>query len=140
MAPQHPLIDQVAPSFSIPDSNGDMFKFPPEQEGKPVERPIALFFYPKSGKLAFPSRADLMRFRCTGTYGCTREACHFRDALAGGCLSHPREPVMRHSLTIRTSEEDVYKRSDVLVVGVSSDPVDKQKAFVEKHKLPVSFP
>ncbi|KAF8558320.1 AhpC-TSA-domain-containing protein [Imleria badia] len=98
MAPQHPLIDKPAPSFSIPDSNGELFKFPPEMEGKRIEKPIALFFYPESG-----------------TYGCTREACHFRDAIV---------------------ENEIYKRSDVLVVGVSSDPVEKQKAFVEKHKLP----
>ncbi|KAG8214717.1 thioredoxin-like protein [Butyriboletus roseoflavus] len=98
MAPQHPLIDKPAPSFSIPDSNGTMFKFPPEQEGQRVGKPIALFFYPESG-----------------TYGCTREACQFRDALV---------------------EKEIYKHSDVLVVGVSSDPVEKQKAFVEKHKLP----
>ncbi|KAN0087697.1 Thioredoxin-like fold [Tylopilus felleus] len=98
MSPQHPLIDNPAPSFSTPDSNGEIFKFPPEKDGKRIEKPIALFFYPESG-----------------TYGCTREACHFRDALA---------------------ENEIYKRSDVLVVGVSSDPVEKQKAFVEKHKLP----
>ncbi|KAF8440824.1 thioredoxin-like protein [Boletus edulis BED1] len=100
MAPQHPLIDKPAPSFSIPDSNGELFRFPPEKEGKPVQKPIALFFYPESG-----------------TYGCTREACQFRDALV---------------------ENDIYKRSDVLVVGVSSDPVEKQNAFVEKYKL--SYP
>jgi peroxiredoxin Q/BCP len=35
------------------------------------------------------------------------------------------------------SENEIYKRSDVLVVGVSSDSVEKQKAFVEKNKLPV---
>ncbi|KAH0832158.1 thioredoxin-like protein [Lanmaoa asiatica] len=98
MAPQHPLIDKPAPPFSIPDSNGEVFNFPPEQEGKRVEKPIALFFYPR-----------------TGTYGCTREACQFRDALA---------------------EKEIYKRSDVLVVGVSSDSVEKQKAFVDQHKLP----
>lgn len=96
MAPQHPLIDKIAPSFSIPDSNGDVFKFPPEQDGKPVEKPIALFFYPKSGKgrfmrAPFPSRADLMCFRHLGTYGCTREACHFRDALAGVYYLIPRD-------------------------------------------------
>ena len=39
----------------------------------------------------------------------------------------------------RVSENEIYKRSDVLVVGVSSDPVDKQKAFVEKNNLPVRF-
>ena len=46
----------------------------------------------------------------------------------------------RHSLlTFHVSENEIYKRSDVLVVGVSSDTVEKQKAFVEKNKLPVRF-
>jgi peroxiredoxin len=40
-------------------------------------------------------------------------------------------------LTFHVSENEIYKRSDVLVVGVSSDSVEKQKAFVEKNKLPV---
>ncbi|KIJ62724.1 hypothetical protein HYDPIDRAFT_30313 [Hydnomerulius pinastri MD-312] len=99
MAP-HPLIDKEAPSFSISDSNGETFKFPPEEGGKRVEKPIALFFYPESG-----------------TYGCTREACQFRDALA---------------------EKEIFKRSDVLVIGVSPDLVPKQRTFVEKNKL--SYP
>ncbi|KAF8843227.1 peroxiredoxin Q [Paxillus ammoniavirescens] len=99
MAP-HPLTNKEAPSFSLPDANDQTFEFPPEEGGKRVEKPIALFFYPESG-----------------TYGCTREACQFRDALA---------------------EKEIFKRSDVLVIGVSSDPVEKQKAFVEKHKL--SYP
>ncbi|KAF9221492.1 AhpC-TSA-domain-containing protein [Gyrodon lividus] len=96
MAP-HPLIDKEAPSFSISDSKGETFKFPPEEGGKDGGKPIVLFFYPESG-----------------TYGCTREACQFRDALV---------------------EKEIFKRSDVLVVGVSSDPVEKQKAFAEKHNL-----
>lgn len=66
MAPQHPLIGKPAPSFSIPDSNGELFKFPPEIEGKRIEKPIALFFYPESGKLSsmgkpFIWHANLMR-------------------------------------------------------------------------------
>lgn len=53
MAPQHPLVDKPALSFTIPDSNGNAFKFPPEHEGERVGKPIALFFYPESGKLCF---------------------------------------------------------------------------------------
>jgi peroxiredoxin Q/BCP len=52
MAP-HPLIDEPAPEFSIPDANGEMFKFPPEEQGQRVRKPIALFFYPESGKELF---------------------------------------------------------------------------------------
>ncbi|KAH9933122.1 AhpC-TSA-domain-containing protein [Epithele typhae] len=63
----------------------------------PSGKPIALFFYPKSG-----------------SYGCTKEACQFRDALA---------------------DKDLFKRSNIEVVGISSDSVDAQKTFVEKQKL-----
>lgn len=34
-------------------------------------------------------------------------------------------------------EKELYKRSKVQIVGVSRDPVGKQKAFVEKEKLTV---
>ncbi|EGN97994.1 hypothetical protein SERLA73DRAFT_182807 [Serpula lacrymans var. lacrymans S7.3] len=95
MAP-HPLVGTPAPSFSIPDSNGETFNLTPGTTGAP----IALFFYPESG-----------------SYGCTREACQFRDALA---------------------EKEVFKRSHVEVIGVSPDPVSKQKEFVERQKL--NFP
>ncbi|KII90745.1 hypothetical protein PLICRDRAFT_107357 [Plicaturopsis crispa FD-325 SS-3] len=92
MAP-HPLIGKPAPALTLPDSNGASYALTPGQNGIP----IALFFYPKSG-----------------TYGCTKEACQFRDALA---------------------ENVNFKDSKVTVVGVSPDPVEKQKAFVEKQKL-----
>ncbi|KAI6115810.1 thioredoxin-like protein [Pisolithus croceorrhizus] len=99
MAP-HPLIDKEAPSFTLLDANGESFKFPPEEGGKRVNKPIAVFFYPQSG-----------------TFGCTREACQFRDALA---------------------ENEIFKRSNVQVIGISADPVEKQKSFVQKNRLSVS--
>jgi peroxiredoxin Q/BCP len=74
-----------------------MFKFPPEEQGVRVKKPIALFFYPEAG-----------------TFGCTREACQFRDALV---------------------EKEIFKRTDVQVIGISPDPVPKQKQFVESQKL-----
>lgn len=52
MAP-HLLINKPAPEFSIPDANGHMFKFPPEEQGVRVKKPIALFFYPEAGKHPF---------------------------------------------------------------------------------------
>lgn len=89
MAP-HPLINESVPEFSLPDANGHMFKFPPEEQGVRVKKPIALFFYPEAGK---HSCIDMLRpevlcssIRCTGTFGCTREACQFRDALVGMTL------------------------------------------------------
>lgn len=52
--------------------------------------------------------------RTTGTYGCTREACSFRDA----------------------QDSLLYKDSNIQIVGISGDPVEKQKKFVEDQKLP----
>ncbi|EMD39977.1 hypothetical protein CERSUDRAFT_112219 [Gelatoporia subvermispora B] len=89
----HPLVGKPAPSFSLPDANGNTYTLTPGANGVPV----ALFFYPKSG-----------------SFGCTKEACQFRDALA---------------------EKDLFKRTKVEIIGISPDPVDKQKAFVEKEKL-----
>ncbi|KAI0335844.1 AhpC-TSA-domain-containing protein [Cubamyces sp. BRFM 1775] len=90
---RHPLIGQPAPPVSLPGADGETYTLTPSEKGVP----IALFFYPKSG-----------------SFGCTKEACQFRDALA---------------------EKDLFKRTKVEIVGISSDPVDKQKEFVEKQKL-----
>jgi len=89
----HPLVGKPAPSISLPDAEGNTYTLTPGANGVP----IALFFYPKSG-----------------SFGCTKEACQFRDALA---------------------EKDLFKRTKVEIVGISPDPVEKQKAFVEKEKL-----
>lgn len=62
-----------------------------------MKKPIALFFYPEAG-----------------TFGCTREACQFRDALV---------------------EKEIFKRTDVQVIGISPDPVSKQKQFAESQNL-----
>ncbi|KIP05373.1 hypothetical protein PHLGIDRAFT_108358 [Phlebiopsis gigantea 11061_1 CR5-6] len=93
MTRAHPLIGKPAPSLSLPDANGDTYTLEPSKVGKPV----VIFFYPKSN-----------------TYGCTKEACSFRDALA---------------------EKESFKTTQAQVIGISSDPVEKQKQFVEKNKL-----
>ncbi|KAE9404056.1 peroxiredoxin Q [Gymnopus androsaceus JB14] len=87
------LIGKAAPSLTLPNYNGEPYTINPGKDGVP----IALFFYPKAG-----------------SFGCTKEACQFRDALA---------------------EKDVFKDDRALVIGVSPDPVEKQKLFVEKEKL-----
>ncbi|KAJ3555616.1 hypothetical protein NM688_g2474 [Phlebia brevispora] len=89
-----PLVGKPAPALSLPDANGETYDLTPESAGVP----IALFFYPKSG-----------------SYGCTREACDFRDAWLVG--------------------REIFKTSKALVVGVSADPVEKQKEFVDRQKL-----
>jgi len=89
----HTLIGKPAPSISLPNSDGEQFTLKPGEKGIP----IALFFYPKSG-----------------SYGCTKEACQFRDAMA---------------------EKETFKSTKAQIVGISPDPVDKQALFVEKQKL-----
>lgn len=138
----HPLIDKEAPSFSIPDANGEMFKFPPEEEGKRVEKPIALFFYPHSGKLHFTG-CRLSSY----AFANTQEPTDVPARLANSAMRSSVRTVsserglcdLTPQLTDRTAEKEIFKRSDVLVVGVSTDPVLKQRAFVEKHKLSVSI-
>ncbi|KAF8908882.1 thioredoxin-like protein [Gymnopilus junonius] len=87
------LIGKAAPAITLKNYDGESFTFAPGESGLPA----ALFFYPESG-----------------TYGCTREACQFRDAVA---------------------TKDTFKPGKVQIIGISPDPVEKQKAFVEKHKL-----
>lgn len=46
---------------------------------------------------------------------------------------------MRETRTeLARAEKDLFKRTKVDIVGISSDAVDKQKEFVEKQKLTVS--
>lgn len=85
-----PDVGDPAPGFELPD-----------QQGEPVSlddltgQPLVLYFYP----------ADF-------TLGCTREACHFRDAF------------------------DDLRELDARVVGVSPDDPETHQAFIEEHELP----
>ncbi|KZT19445.1 peroxiredoxin Q [Neolentinus lepideus HHB14362 ss-1] len=90
---KHPLIGQTVPTLTLPNYDGEEFILTPGANGVPT----AIFFYPKSG-----------------TYGCTKEACEFRDALA---------------------DKPNFKDSKIEVVGISADSVEDQRKFVEKHKL-----
>jgi len=87
------LIGNPAPSITLLNYDGESFTFTPGEK----DVPTALFFYPKSG-----------------SFGCTKQACQFRDAIA---------------------EKDIFKPGKVQIIGISPDPVEKQKAFVEKEKL-----
>jgi len=52
-----------------------------------------------------------------GSYGCVREACSFRDAL---------------------KSTELFRNTEVRVIGISADSVEKQARFVEKQRL--NFP
>ena len=113
----HHLIGKSAPMFSAPDSNGETYNFAAGSGGSPV----VLFFFPKSGTPSYrhcASPADIDNGFITGSFGCIKEACQLQAL----------------------SEKDAFKRANVQIVGVSADPVEKQKVFVERQKLSVSCP
>lgn len=78
---KHPLLGQPAPALSLPNSEGTTYEYKPGAQGKPS----AIFFYPKAGACSRLPTSCLVSYRgvYAGTYGCTREVCAFRDALAG---------------------------------------------------------
>ncbi|KAG9086504.1 hypothetical protein FRC06_003058 [Ceratobasidium sp. 370] len=88
------LIGQPAPAVTLSSATGEQFELNPATTG----RPTVIFFFPAAG-----------------TYGCTKEACSFRDAL---------------------SSNPLYKTHNVQIVGISGDAVAKQKAFVDAQGLP----
>ncbi len=95
MAVQDPneLLGKQAPAFKLPSSTGETI----DLKTVASKGPVVLYFYPK---------AD--------TPGCTREACGFRDAIAG------------------------YKKANIAVFGISPDPVERVRRFSDKFQL--NFP
>ena len=92
-AAQMPKVGDTAPVFTAPDQHGNTINLA-DLIGKKI---VLLYFFPK----AF-------------TPGCTKEACGFRDRMAG------------------------LKKDNVEVIGVSYDTAARQKEFTERYKL--NFP
>jgi peroxiredoxin Q/BCP len=90
--PMQPLAPGVtAPDFTLLDQHGR-----PQRLSKILEtKAVVLYFYPKDE-----------------TYGCTKQACFFRD-----------------------SYED-FQALGAEVVGISADGVDSHKQFIAHHQLP----
>jgi len=86
-------VGDEAPDFELKDQDGNVVKLS-EFKGK---YPVVLFFYPKDK-----------------TYGCTREACSFRDKMSE------------------------FNELNAKVFGVSRDSVESHKSFAEEQKL--TFP
>ena len=86
-------VGEEAPDFTLPD-----------QDGKPVTlsslrgKNVVLYFYPKDFSM-----------------GCTKEACHFRDAF-----------------------ED-FTEEGAVVVGVSGDSIESHKKFIDAYLLPFTL-
>ena len=77
------LIGKPAPTFTLLNYDGENFTLRPGEGGLP----IALFIYPKSGTdphcTGFGPCKSLITWQLIGSFGCTKEACQFRDAIAG---------------------------------------------------------
>ncbi|MFZ4523483.1 MAG: peroxiredoxin [Bacteroidales bacterium] len=84
-------IGSKAPDFSLPDQTGKRVNLS-DFFGKSN---LVVYFYPKDE-----------------SYGCTKEACSFRD------------------------NYEVFKEAGAVVIGISSDDVASHQAFAANHKLP----
>lgn len=84
-------IGDKAPQFVLPDQNGKLVNLS-DFYGKSN---LVVYFYPRDE-----------------SYGCTKEACSFRDRY-----------------------ED-FKEAGAEVIGISSDDEDSHKGFAANHKLP----
>ncbi|MCX6306654.1 MAG: peroxiredoxin [Bacteroidetes bacterium] len=84
-------VGSKAPDFSLPDQFGKRMNLS-DFLGKSN---LVIFFYPKDE-----------------SYGCTKEACSFRD------------------------NYEVFKAAGAVVIGISSDDVASHQAFAANHKLP----
>ncbi|MEI7982071.1 MAG: peroxiredoxin [Bacteroidota bacterium] len=85
------ILGSIAPGFSLPDNNGRRVNLS-DFLGRVN---LVVFFYPKDE-----------------SYGCTREACGFRDNYA------------------------VFKEAGAEVIGISADDVASHQAFAANHQLP----
>lgn len=84
-------VGSKAPDFSLPDQNGKRVNLS-DYIGKSN---LVIYFYPKDE-----------------SYGCTKEACSFRD------------------------NYEVFKEAGAEVIGISSDDISSHQAFAANHKLP----
>jgi hypothetical protein len=127
------LIGKPAPIITLPNYDGEEFTLTPGVKG-----PTVIFFYPKAGmfRVLFSLRSasceravSLSRFVRVHQGGVPVPRCYCR------CVSLGSSEI---KLTrARKIEKDTYAPGKIELVGISPDPVEKQKAFVEKHKLTV---
>src|SRR5258708_38151732 len=73
------LIGKLAPSFTLKNYDGEDFTFIPGE--KPI--PTAIFVYPLAGMIFGFLVLRILRHYDVGSFGCTQQACQFRDAIAG---------------------------------------------------------
>ncbi|KAH6912634.1 thioredoxin-like protein [Coprinopsis sp. MPI-PUGE-AT-0042] len=105
------LIGQQAPSFSLPNQDGENFEFKPAEAAKPT----ALLFYPASG-----------------SYGCTQQACSFNTAVAEDMAFSPERVQI-----IGISPDSVAKQKQFVETNKLSFPVlsDPKKEAAHLYKI-----
>ncbi|KAG6900172.1 hypothetical protein C0993_001884 [Termitomyces sp. T159_Od127] len=120
------LVGKRAPSISLPNYTEETFSLIPGESGIPTVYLDRL------------AKAVLVSDLYIGSYGCTKEACQFRDAIAGKLHAYiPSDMYKSRSGVNILAEKIAFKPGKVQIIGISPDPVDKQKWFVEKEKLTV---
>jgi thioredoxin-dependent peroxiredoxin len=87
-------VGDPAPDFTLLDQDGRPFSLSQALQSQAV----VLYFYPKDE-----------------TFGCTKEACHFRDSF------------------------EAFVDIGATVVGVSADSVDSHRQFIANRKLPFTL-
>lgn len=78
------------PDFTLKDQDGNLF----DVKSVRGEKKMVIFFYPEDG-----------------SYGCTREACYFRDL------------------------SESFADTDTVIIGISGQSVESHKSFAEQFKL-----
>ena len=133
MPRSYALTGKPAPPLSLPDANGQTYTLNPEKVG----RPVVLFFYPKSGAWPLSTGCGLgaLTTCCVqGHTGAPRK--HANSATLSSVRAHCASGTWDRAYSFITERES-FKTTQAQVIGISSDPVEKQKEFVDKHKLTV---
>lgn len=136
------LIGKVAPSFKLKNYDGEDYEVNPGKTGLP----LVIFFYPESGKSIY-SQADLQEVRssCINVQPSLFRIVwvHKASLSVQGCSC--RWVTVSCLATDQGSAESPwwtekvdFSPDKIQIIGISPDPVEKQKAFVEKEKLTVS--
>jgi len=84
------VMGDMVPEFSLQDQDGNIFDI----RGVIGKKKLVIFFYPQDG-----------------SFGCTREACYFRDL------------------------SEAFNEVDALIIGISGQSVESHKDFAQQYNL-----
>jgi peroxiredoxin Q/BCP len=136
--PYRALMGKTAPAITLLNYDGESYTFTPGEKGLPA----ALFFYPESGMYAELTIHHSPLLTCSPSKGLM--GVQGRRVNSVMLLQVRIERPSNRSkynddymLTTPSTEKDNFKPGQVQIIGISPDPVEKQKAFVEKEKLTV---